>query len=358
VSWITESRLHRGLFEDFLHVVRRGFTDLKKPRYDLSAYLKTIAEIGTFYAAPGRRHLKFKDEVVHDFLSEFNHYIESAPTLALAYLNAVSIFVDSFGSGSMSNKRVSEAFQRIVRNPDFFFTNDITVILAFFRTLNQATKTNRIKVKFDEGIVEELVYRLISEIDRRSIQEFWNFADLSELLGEIRKHAPTTHLQYSRRFHKAVEVLYEEFRSRDREEPVFSLHLLNLALQIQTFFEGEHGPIQYIIRGLTENFMHNIEYFDSEAPQIASDFLISLLNMSKVINFDENPALYDLIRTVARFKLPVSVRNKLGLLLLSRKVDPALVAPLLERSPKLLKLFYTSPDIVHQLSEILQEIES
>ena len=136
------------------------------------------------------------------------------------------------------------------------------------------------------------------------------------------------------------------------------MDFLKFVLDLKSLRIGDIHQFDYMVRDMTEFYLHEINYIGNQLQSSAADFLICLLERLKNLDFNQNPALPDLIQEVGRLKLSRSVRKKIATLLIKQQIHPPLLAPYLEPFPTLAQLYYNNHELAEQLSAFLQEINS
>jgi hypothetical protein len=358
VSWITEPRLHKGLYEDLFHTLTRDLSHHRNEPGEIPKYLMALTEMQSLQPFSTHGRIKYFDEIIHNLSNEIYELVNDNPLAAIEYLKVIPLLNRSYKNRSTVNKKMIGALQELSNNELFFLKHDISVSLSFFRAINYLSSLVAAKIKINPHLLDEVIYRVFREVDYSSRHRSWQYVDYIELLKELRNYSPSAPILTNHQFDESIERLYVDFRHLNMESPLFNNEFLKFIIELKEFQLGDPHHLDIIIRDMTEFFMHEINYVRNEAPLMAADFLICLLERSEIIDFNDNPALLDLIREVGNLKLPKKVRKKIVFLLIKQRAYPPILSPYLERFPKLADLYYNSPELAGQLSLILQEIDS
>lgn len=89
-----------------------------------------------------------------------------------------------------------------------------------------------------------------------------------------------------------------------------------------------------------------------------ADFLICLLESPRKLDFNNNPALSNLIRAIGNLKLPRRTKKKITVLLIKQRTSPGELYGYLESFPRLAQLYFNTPELADQLASFFQEIDS
>jgi energy-coupling factor transporter ATP-binding protein EcfA2 len=358
IGWVTEPRLHKGWYEDLFHNLTRDMHHRRRSPRDIPTYLRALSEMQKLQPFNGRMRIKYFDEILHDLSNEIYELVSHEPLLALEYLKATSLINSNFKVKSGFHKKILSALQELSDNTDFFMANDVSVTLSFFRAINELSASGTAKIRVNTHLIEEAVYRIFRQFDYNSRHGTWKFSDYIDLLKEFIRYAPRGRFIHDLQLNETLDRFYSEFRHIARESSLFNMEFLKFVLDLKSLGLGDVHQLDYIVRDMTEFFLHEINYIGKQLPSSVSDFLVCLLEHINGLEFHQNPALPDLIQEVGKLKLSRNVRKKIALLLIKQQVNPPLLASYLEPFPTLAQLYYNNHELAEQLSAFLQEINS